>query len=90
MSRRRPLNPAPHATEDRSWRNWLSDDGSRVARLPAPGTAADEDPDAADASARGTAGELVLAFYGRLPLDSLKLDGNRHRFDQLVDWDADR
>lgn len=75
-----PHEPAAvdyHTTEGRSWRNWLSDDGARVARLHAPGTmpAADEAPDAADASARDTANELVLALYGRIPLDSLKLDG---------------
>jgi uncharacterized protein (TIGR03083 family) len=75
-----------HAAEGRSWRNWLSDDGSRAARL--PHTAAGDDP--ADASARGTANELVLAFYGRIPLDSLRLDGNRRLFDQLVAWDPER
>ncbi|GAB2720077.1 maleylpyruvate isomerase family mycothiol-dependent enzyme [Kitasatospora kifunensis] len=89
-----PHEPAAvdyHATEGRSWRNWLSDDGARVARLPAPGTtpAADEAPDAADASARGTASELVLAFYDRIPFDSLKLDGNPHLFEQLVEWDPE-
>ncbi|MEH0829248.1 MULTISPECIES: maleylpyruvate isomerase family mycothiol-dependent enzyme [unclassified Micromonospora] len=79
-----PHEPAAvdyHATEGRSWRNWLSADGARAARLPTPGTmpatAAGEDPDAADASLRGTASELVLAFYGRIPVDSLKLHGDR-------------
>jgi uncharacterized protein (TIGR03083 family) len=83
-----------HVAEGRSWRNWLSDDGARIARLSGlgtfPATAAGEDPDAVDASAQGTANELVLAFYGRIPLDSLKLDGNRRIFDQLVDWDPER
>ncbi len=74
-----------HVTEGRSWRNWLSDDGARAARLPMG-----EAPDAADACARGTASELVLAFYGRIPLDSLNLDGNRAVFDQLVAWDPER
>jgi uncharacterized protein (TIGR03083 family) len=82
-----------HATEGRSWRLWLSRDGARIARLSAPGTlpatAAGEDPDAADASARGTASELVLTFYGRIPVDSLKLDGDRRIFDQLIAWDPD-
>ncbi|MFB9234754.1 maleylpyruvate isomerase family mycothiol-dependent enzyme [Plantactinospora siamensis] len=137
-----------HVPEGRSWRNWLSGDGARVARLPGSGTlpaaAAGADPaDTAadpahpsadqadmaadpadvpadragvaadragvaadragmdadragvaaapvDASARGAARDLVLAFYGRIPLDSLKLDGDRRLFDQLVEWDPER
>jgi hypothetical protein len=51
--------------------------------------AAGEDPDTAFASARGTASELVLAFYGRIPVDSLKLRGDRRIFDQLIAWDPD-
>ncbi|MFG2053324.1 hypothetical protein ACGFI9_04755 [Micromonospora sp. NPDC048930] len=50
---------------------------------------AGEDPDAADASARGTASELVLALYGLIPVDSLKLDGDRSLFDLLLAWDPD-
>jgi uncharacterized protein (TIGR03083 family) len=80
-----------HATEGRSWRLRLSADGARTARIPAPdampATAADED--AADASARGTAGELVLALYGRTPVGSLKFDGDRRVFDQLIAWEPD-
>jgi uncharacterized protein (TIGR03083 family) len=82
-----PHEPAAadyHATEGRSWRTWLSADGARAARL----TASEED--AATASARGAAGELVLALYGRVPVDSLELDGDRRLFDQLVDWDPER
>jgi uncharacterized protein (TIGR03083 family) len=78
-----------HATEGRSWRLRLSADGARIARLPPPGTAAGEDPDAADASLRGTASELVLAFYGRIPVDSLEVDGDRSIFDQLIAWNPD-
>lgn len=74
-----------HATEGRSWRLRLSRDGARVARFGAP--AAGEDPDMADASARGTASDLVLFFYDRIPLDSLKWDGDRRIFDQLIAWD---
>ncbi|HEX5523338.1 MAG TPA: maleylpyruvate isomerase family mycothiol-dependent enzyme [Pedococcus sp.] len=91
-----PHEPAAvdyHATEGRSWRLWLSADGARAARLPQlgtlPATVAGEDPEAADASARGTASELVLAMYGRIPVDSLKLDGDRRLFDQLIAWDPD-
>ncbi|WP_416072113.1 hypothetical protein [Streptomyces sp. ME18-1-4] len=54
-----------------------------------PATAADEDPDAADASLRGTAGELVLALYGRISVDSLKVDGDHRLFDLLLVWDPD-
>ena len=91
-----PHEPAAvdyHATEGRSWRLWLSADGARTARLPdpdtLPATAADEDRDGADASARGAASELVLTLYGRIPVDSLKLDGARRMFDQLIAWDPD-
>jgi uncharacterized protein (TIGR03083 family) len=83
-----PHEPAAvdyHATEGPSWRLRLSRDGARVARLRTP--AAGEDPDTADASALDTANDLVLVFYGRMPLDSLKLDGDRRIFEQLIDWD---
>jgi uncharacterized protein (TIGR03083 family) len=82
-----------HATEGRSWRLSLSADGARTARLPAPGTmpatAAGQGPDTADASARGTAGEVVLVLYDRIPIDSLQLDGDRRLFYQLSAWDPD-
>lgn len=91
-----PHEPAAvdyHATEGRSWRLMLSADDARTARLPEPGatpaTAAGEDPDAADASLRGTAGELVLALYGRIPVDSLKVDGDRNLFDLLKAWEPE-
>ncbi|MGH3193308.1 MAG: hypothetical protein ACRDPY_40365, partial [Streptosporangiaceae bacterium] len=80
-----------HATEGRSWRLSLSAGGAQAARLPAPGTtlaaAAGEGPDVAFASARGTAAELVLVFYDRIPLDSLQLDGDRRLFDLLRAWE---
>lgn len=91
-----PHKPAAfdyHATEGRSWRLTVDGDGARSTRIPAPGTmpatAAGEDPDPAGASARGSAGELVLVFYGRIPVDSLKLDGDRRLFDQLIAWDPE-
>ncbi|TWP43984.1 maleylpyruvate isomerase family mycothiol-dependent enzyme [Lentzea tibetensis] len=71
-----------HATEGRSWRLRLSADGARIDRIPAG-----EEPVAADASLWGTASELVLAFYGRISVDSLKFDGDRSVFDQLIAWD---
>jgi uncharacterized protein (TIGR03083 family) len=73
-----------HATEGRSWRLWLSADGARAARI-TDGT----DADAVDASLRGTASELVLVFYDRIAVDSLKVDGDPRIFDQLRDWDPD-
>jgi hypothetical protein len=88
-----PHKPAAvdyHATEGRSWRLSLAADGARNTRLPTPGTApsaAGVDP--GDASLRGTASELVLVLYGRIPVDSLKVDGDRRLFDLLLAWDPD-
>ncbi|MDO0913196.1 maleylpyruvate isomerase N-terminal domain-containing protein [Streptomyces sp. DT2A-34] len=91
-----PHKPAAvdfHATEGHSWRLSLSADGARATRLPTsgtmPATAAGEDPDTAAASARGAASDLVLALYGRIPVDSLKLDGDRHLFDLLQAWEPE-
>ncbi|MGA5822430.1 maleylpyruvate isomerase family mycothiol-dependent enzyme [Kitasatospora sp. NPDC094028] len=72
-----------HATEGRSWRFTVEADGARVARI----AEGDEAGAPADASARGTAAELVLWFYGRLPVDALELDGDRGVFDRLFAWD---
>jgi uncharacterized protein (TIGR03083 family) len=80
-----------HATEGRSWRHFVSADGARTIRLPAPGTVpattADQVPDMAFASIRGTAAELVLYLYDRIPINSLQLDGDLRLFDQLREWD---
>jgi hypothetical protein len=73
-----------HAAEGGSWRLSLSADGASSTRI-----SADESPDAADASARGTAGDTVLVFYDRLPLDALQYDGEAHLFELLRDWDPD-
>ncbi len=75
-----------HATEGRSWRLTVDGDGARTTRLPATGRS---DPDAADASARGTASELVLYFYDRIPVDSLQLDGDPRLLDQLHAWEPE-
>ncbi len=69
------------AVEGGSWRNEMSEQGARLT------TPADESP--ADTVVRGTASELVLAFYGRIPLDSLTIAGNRQLLDQLVEWDPE-
>ena len=91
-------DPWPHeagaidfqATEGRAWRMSLSADGSRTTRLPAPGTAAATpvgSAGAATVSARGTAVELVLSLYGRIPLDSLEIEGDRRQLEWFRDWD---
>jgi hypothetical protein len=78
-----------HVTERGSWRQSLSADGSRAFRLPGSGPAAGEDPESVDVSVRGTASDLVLSFYGRIPLDSVKPEGDRHLFDLLEEWDME-
>lgn len=90
-------DPWPHetgtidfqATEGRAWRISLSDGGSRTVRLPGPGQAPATagNTTVATASARGTAAELVLALYGRTPLDSLKIEGDRRQLEWFRDWD---
>ncbi len=72
-----------HVTEGRSWRNELSAAGAGFVVLPGERTDA-------VATAHGTASDLVLAFYGRIPLDDLELGGDRSVFDQLVEWDPER
>ncbi|MFJ1969251.1 maleylpyruvate isomerase N-terminal domain-containing protein [Streptomyces sp. NPDC087903] len=91
-----PHKPAAvdcHATEGRSWRLSLSADGARFTRLPTPGalpaTASGKDPDPADASLRGTASELVHTLYGRIPIDSLQLDGDRRILEHLQAWEPE-
>nr|WP_177320251.1 hypothetical protein [Lentzea waywayandensis] len=41
----------------------------------------------ADASLSGTANELVLAFYGRKPVEELKLEGDAKVFARLISWE---
>ncbi|MFD6425994.1 maleylpyruvate isomerase N-terminal domain-containing protein [Streptomyces sp. NPDC060198] len=80
-----------HASEGRSWRLSLSADGARSVRLARSGDGASAlaDPDAADLSVRGTADELVLILHDRIPVDSLKVEGDRRVFDRLSAWDPD-
>ncbi|WP_329107826.1 hypothetical protein OG792_05165 [Micromonospora sp. NBC_01699] len=87
-----PHEPAAvdyQATEGRSWRLLArsrrrtqhppSHARQRCRRRPGPGRRL----------ARGTAGELVLVLYGRIPVDSLKVDGGRRLFDLLLAWNPD-
>lgn len=77
-----------HAAEGQSWRLWLSADGARTARL-ASGDAAVQDLEAADVTAWGAANELVMFFYGRITMESLRIAGDRGIFDQLIAWEPE-
>lgn len=81
------------ATEGPSWRLTVEGDGARFTCLPAPGatpaTVAGESHDAAGASVRGTASELVLFMYDRIPADSLQIDGDAGLIDLLRAWEPD-
>nr|WP_211336488.1 hypothetical protein [Nocardia tenerifensis] len=68
------------AGEGRSWRLTLNANGVRCDDL-----AADAAP--ADMAMRGTASELVLYFYQRVPLDGLETTGDTQPMEQLADWD---
>ncbi|WP_045741096.1 maleylpyruvate isomerase family mycothiol-dependent enzyme [Actinoplanes rectilineatus] len=70
-----------HATEGRSWRVRLSAEGARVARL--------QDDEKADVAAWGTANELVMFFYGRIPAEALRVEGDAGIFDQLFAWEPE-
>ncbi|MGX6601315.1 maleylpyruvate isomerase N-terminal domain-containing protein [Micromonosporaceae bacterium Da 78-11] len=86
-----PYKPAAveyHATEGRSWRLSLVADGARLTR-PTTVVAAGSGPEAADASAQGTASDVVLFLYDRIPVTSLRVDGDGTQFDLLRAWDPD-
>ncbi|MFF0596325.1 maleylpyruvate isomerase family mycothiol-dependent enzyme [Streptomyces antibioticus] len=70
-----------HATEGegRTWRLTLDADGAR------PGGA----PGTADVSVHGTASDLVLFLYNRVPETSLRIDGDRGILDLLRDWEPE-
>ncbi|MFJ9606110.1 maleylpyruvate isomerase N-terminal domain-containing protein [Kitasatospora sp. NPDC101176] len=76
-----------HASEGRSWRLALSAAGAHTTRLPAGGAQAGAD--AAAFSALGTAGQLVLALYGRIPVSDLKVEGDVRIFEQLAAWEPE-
>ncbi|MEV0717917.1 hypothetical protein AB0H87_25280, partial [Asanoa sp. NPDC050611] len=59
----------------------LPADGAQVGSATAGGPA--------DVAVTGTAGELVLFFYGRTPPESMRLDGDRRPVDRLIAWDPD-
>jgi uncharacterized protein (TIGR03083 family) len=68
-----------HADEGRSWRVSLAGDGVRVVEVSANVPA--------DASVTGSASDLVLFFYDRLPMDSVKIEGDRSVLTRIIEWD---
>ncbi|MFJ7205426.1 maleylpyruvate isomerase family mycothiol-dependent enzyme [Streptomyces sp. NPDC098789] len=78
-----------HAAEGRSWRLTVDGEGARSVRIPAPTAATGEDPDAAGAAVHGTAGELILYFYERVPARSLRIDGDAGLLDLLRAWEPE-
>ncbi|MEV7543920.1 maleylpyruvate isomerase family mycothiol-dependent enzyme [Streptomyces sp. NPDC089915] len=77
-----------HAAEGRSWRLTVDGDGARARRLPAT-AAPGEEPEAAGVSVHGTAGELILFVYDRIPAGSVRIDGDAGLFDLLRDWEPE-
>jgi uncharacterized protein (TIGR03083 family) len=75
-----------HVTEGRAWRMRLSAEGARIVRLPEPDAAA---VGAATVTATASAADLLLAFYGRVPLEVLKTDGDTRVLDRLVAWEPE-
>lgn len=51
-----------------------------------PLTLGSHDADAPTAHVHGPASDLVLALYGRLPLDLLRIDGDLASVDRLISW----
>jgi uncharacterized protein (TIGR03083 family) len=76
-----PATVVYHATEGRSWQLTLAKDGVTVQ--------AKDNTTTADAEIWGTASELVLVLFGRIPVDELKVAGDRRIFDLLLEWDPD-
>jgi len=71
-----------HLNEGRSWRLLLSGEGIRVVQLENPAEAGP-----AGFSARGAASDLVLWFYDRLPMETLRVEGDQGVLNQLIAWD---
>ncbi|MFJ3906992.1 uncharacterized protein (TIGR03083 family) [Streptomyces sp. 2132.2] len=87
-----PHKPAAfdfHATEGRSWRLTVDGDGARSARIPAPSAESGKDADAAGVSVHGTASELIIYLYDRIPAGSLRVEGDAGLLDLLRAWEPE-
>ncbi|MEV6689421.1 maleylpyruvate isomerase N-terminal domain-containing protein [Streptomyces sp. NPDC051130] len=78
-----------HTTEGHSWRLTVDGDGARSACIPAPTATTGGYSDAAGASIHGTASELVLYLYDRIPAESLHVDGDTGLLDLLRAWEPE-
>lgn len=79
-----PYKPAAmdvRATEGAFWRMTLDTAGVQVSR------SAEAPAVPAEFIVEGTAGDLALVLYGRLPVEHLKLEGDRTAWDLLAEWD---
>ncbi|MEV5608558.1 maleylpyruvate isomerase family mycothiol-dependent enzyme [Streptomyces sp. NPDC052225] len=77
----KPATLDSRTAEGPSWRQRLDADGVSVTRLPASGA------EPADAGVQAPAADLALVLYGRRPLDSVHLEGDRDLIDLVWEWD---
>jgi uncharacterized protein (TIGR03083 family) len=73
----RPARIAFAATEGPSWILDVNSDGAHL------DPAASGDP---VATVHGSASDILLALFGRVPLDRLRIDGDATVVEQLTDW----
>lgn len=81
-----PFKPAVieyQVPEVGAWHVSLSATGTRVTRL----TEAETGQGSADVVGRGVPSDFVLVFYGRLPLETLQVEGDFTVLEQIRDWD---
>lgn len=71
-----------HAAEAGSWRQTVDAAGSRFTRL----TAAEAAESKPTAAIYGTASEMALLMYMRIPAGSLRIEGDADLLQQLQDW----
>lgn len=84
-----PFEPAVvvlRAAEGPRWLLELAAEGARARSLPEGGAADLTASPARSVTAHGTASDLVLALYGRIPMDSLSLEGDREILTRLRVW----
>ncbi|MGW2397991.1 maleylpyruvate isomerase family mycothiol-dependent enzyme [Kitasatospora sp. NPDC001664] len=80
-----PGDPATmdyHAAGAGSWRQTVDAAGSRFTRL----TAAEAAESKPTAAIHGTASEIALLMYMRIPADSVRIEGDAGLLQQLQDW----